>query len=296
MTYSIVARDPETGEVGVAVQSHWFSVGPIVPWAEAGVGGVATQAFVEPAHGPGGLERLRAGRTAQEALEELLSADEQAAHRQVAIVDARGGVAAHTGEMCIREAGHVLGDGFSAQANMMAGGTVWGAMARAFEEADGDLAARLVGALEAAEGEGGDVRGRQSAAILVVRAEGTDRPWIDRSVDLRVEDHPDPVAELRRLLGLRRAYDRMNEGDELSVLGDLTAALARYAEAEALAPGSPEPVFWHGVMLASAGRVEEAREVLRDVLAVPRWAELLRRLPEVDLLPQDALRALLEER
>ena len=211
-TYSIVARDAQTGELGVAVQSHWFSVGSVVSWAQSGVGAVATQSIAEIAHGPGALERLAAGGGAQAALAELLAADEQARFRQVAVIDARGEVAVHTGESCIPFAGHEVGEDFSCQANMMASETVWPAMARAFREAEGDLAERMVAALDAAETEGGDVRGRQSAALVVVGAEG--EPWRKR-FELRVEDHPDPLVELRRVLGVARAYELASEGDEL---------------------------------------------------------------------------------
>lgn len=222
-TYSIVARDPATGEMGVAVQSHWFSVGAIVPWAEAGVGAVATQSFVEPSYGPLGLALMRAGRSAPEALKALVSTDAGEAVRQVAMVDAEGRVAAHTGANAIFAAGHREGEGYSTQANMMENATVWDAMARAFESAEGDLAERLLAALEAAEGEGGDLRGRQSAAIVVVSATSTGKPWVDRKFDLRVEDHPTPVPELRRLVRLQRAYNALNEGDGLVTAGDWLA-------------------------------------------------------------------------
>ena len=197
-TYSIVARDPATGNFGVAVQSHWFQVGAAVPWAEAGVGAVATQSFVRIDYGPLGLSLMRAGRSADEALQSLLATDAQRDVRQVAMVDRGGAVAAWTGPKCIQAAGHATGKGYSVQANLMDRPTVWPAMARAYESADGDFAARLLAALEAAEREGGDIRGRQSAALLIVRAESTGRPWEDRLVDLRVDDHAAPLPELRR--------------------------------------------------------------------------------------------------
>jgi uncharacterized Ntn-hydrolase superfamily protein len=208
MTYSIVARDPVTGEMGVAVQSCYFSVGTVVPWAEAGVGVVATQSFVDPSYGPLGLELLRRGKSAPEALPALVAVDPEAAHRQVAMIDSTGRVAVHTGSQCIPAAGHCLGEQVSAQANLMRKDTVWGAMIAAFTKTVGDLAARLLAALEAAEEQGGDLRGRQSVAMLIVAARATGKPWIDRVVDLRVEDHPDPVNELKRLLELKRAQDR----------------------------------------------------------------------------------------
>lgn len=290
-TYSIVARDSVTGQLGVAVQSHWFSVGALVPWAEAGVGAVATQSFVEPSYGPLGLELMRLGRRAEEALQALTSTDEGRDVRQVAMIDASGRVAAHTGALCITAAGHHTGAQYSVQANLMENSTVWDAMARAYEAAEGDLAARLLAALEAAEGEGGDIRGRQSAALLVVSGEPTGVPWRDRLFDLRIEDHPDPVAELRRLVDLQRVYLKLNEGDEAWTRGDVEGAMAAYSEAGALAPDGAtngEAAFWIGVTLAGDGRADEAVPYLRRAHAQdPRWAELVGRLPASGLLPDD---------
>lgn len=290
-TYSIVARDSATGQLGVAVQSHWFSVGPIVPWAEAGVGAVATQSFVEPAYGPLGLALMRAGKSAEEALRALLAADPHPEVRQVAMVDARGQVAVHTGAKAIEAAGHRTGRGYSVQANLMLRPTVPDAMARAYESARGDLAERLLAALEAAEAEGGDIRGRQSAAILVVSGTPSGRPWADRIFDLRVEDHPHPVRELRRLVHLARAYQHMNAGDEAVTRGDVAAAIREYAAAEAMVPDSAtngEMVFWHAVMLTNAGRVDEALPLFRRAFAQdPNWVELVRRLPRAGQLPDD---------
>jgi uncharacterized Ntn-hydrolase superfamily protein len=275
-TYSIVARDPETGAVGVAVQSHWFSVGSLVSWVEPGVGAVATQANVEVAYGPRVLALLRDGRPAAEALAELTAADALASVRQVAVVDAAGRVAAHTGAGCMPCAGHATGDGFSCQANMMAAAEVWPAMAGAFAAAGGSLPRRLLAALDAAEAAGGDVRGRQSAALLVAPATG--EPW-QRIVDLRVEDHPDPLAELRRLLGLHDAYVLAGEGDRLSGEGRLGEAADRYVAASDLAPESVELAFWAGLSLVARG--EEERGVARVRQAIERhagWAQLLRGL------------------
>ncbi len=290
-TYSIVARDVATGEMGVAVQSHWFSVGPIVPWAEAGVGAVATQSLVDPAYGPLGLELMRMGRTAPEALQALVSTDKGAEVRQVAMVDALGNVAAHTGSRAIREAGHHIGVQYSVQANLMEKSTVWGAMAKAYEEAEGDLADRMLAALEAAEKEGGDIRGRQSAAILIVSATSTGRPWIDRTFDLRVEDHPDPVGELRRLVHLQRAYLKLNEGDEWVAREDIARAMNSYLEATSVVPDSAtngEAPFWVGITLADTDRAEEAIPYLRRAYRQDtRWAEVVRRLPASGLLPDD---------
>ena len=288
-TYSIVARDSVTGDLGVAVQSHWFSVGPVVPWAEAGVGVVATQSLVDVSYGPLGLEMLRAGKSAEEALQGLLAADEGRELRQVAIVDAEGHVAAHTGKRCIAQAGHVTGAGFSAQANLMLRDTVWGAMAKAYTTTKGDLAARLLAALEAAQAEGGDIRGKQSAALVVVRAHSTGRLWEDRLVDLRIDDHPDPVAEMKRLLQLQRAYAHMNAGDLAMEKNDVEGAVREYGAAEALAPGNAEMLFWHAVTLAGAGKVEAAKPILARVYGMDaNWRTLVERLPRSGLLPDDA--------
>ena len=290
-TYSIVARDPETGQLGVAVQSHWFSVGPIVPWAEAGVGAVATQSFVDPSYGPMGIELMRSGRSAGQALWALVSSDPDSAVRQVAMVDANGSVAAHTGSLCIHAAGHRTGAQFSVQANLMDKETVWPAMEKAYRESEGDLADRLLSALEAAEKEGGDIRGRQSAAILIVSPVNTGRPWADRLFDLRVEDDPDPVGELRRLVQLQRAYLAMNEGDEWVTKGDLDHALEAYRRACEFVPDEAtngEAPFWVGVTLADNGRIDEAIDYLRRAQAQdPNWARLLPRLPGSKLLPSD---------
>ena len=291
MTYSIVARDPLSGQLGVAVQSHYFSVGPIVPWARAGGGAVATQSLVEPAHGPNGLRLMGEGLGAPQALAELIAADEGRAVRQVAMVDAHGAVAVHTGDKCIPAAGHATGDGFSCQANMMLEHTVWGAMAEAFSSSPGDLAARLLAALQAAEAEGGDIRGRQSAAMLVVEAADTGRPWPsgDVVVDLRVEDHPEPLVELERLLGLQRAFAHAEEFDRRIESGDTSGAWEEISAAERLAPGNVELQFWKAVTLAEQGREAEAREILVGVYSSdPHWAELLRRLPGVGLGPRDS--------
>ncbi len=277
-TYSIVARDPETGELGVAVQSHWFSVGSVVSWAQPGVGAVATQSIAEIAHGPRALERLSAGQGAEAALTELLAADEQARFRQVAVVDGKGEVAVRTGAGCIPFAGHEVGEEFSCQANMMASETVWPAMAAAFRAASGDLAERMAAALDAAEAEGGDVRGRQSAALVVVGAEG--EPWRKR-FDLRVEDHPDPLAELRRVLGVARAYELASEGDELVGEGRHEEAAERYAAALELAPDNDELLFFAGVAAIHGGASDQAIERVRRAMAAnPGWAQLMPRLSE----------------
>jgi uncharacterized Ntn-hydrolase superfamily protein len=288
VTYSIVARDDGSGELGVAVQSHYFGVGSLVSWAEAGVGAIATQSVADPAYGTRGLDLMRAGASAPEALHRLLAEDRQERVRQVAFIDRHGRVATHTGARCIREAGHRVADGVSAQANIMERSTVPDAMVATFRSADGDLAERLVQALEAAEGEGGDLRGRQSAALVVVAPRATGRPTEDTLFDLRVDDHPDPVAELRRLLGLSRAYERVDRGDEQAAGGEVEAALAEYSAAHAEQPDNAELAFWHGVALAANGREQEARSLLDQAYAHGEgWRELLRRLPEAGLFPDD---------
>ncbi len=287
-TFSIVARDPATGDLGVAVQSHWFSVGSRVIWAEAGVGAVATQSFTDPTYGRLGLELMKAGKSAPEALKALLAADPEREVRQVAMVDMQGRVATHTGSLCIEAAGHAQGEGFSVQANMMGKATVWPAMAQAYRTASGDLADRLLAALRAAQAEGGDFRGMQSAAILVVKAKPSAQPWADRTFDLRVEDSPDPLGELARLVKLQRAYTLMNEGDDLVSRNDWGGALKAYDAAAKLAPQIPELPFWAAVALVNAGRVAEAEPILREVFRKePQWREALRRLARVKQLPAD---------
>lgn len=283
VTYSIVARDKQTGELGVAVQSHYFQVGPVVPWALAGVGAVATQSQVNVSYGPLGLEMLQAGLTAEQALKALTAGDAIAEVRQCAIVDAAGNVAAHTGAKCIPAAGHRLGDAFSCQANLMEKDTVWAAMAEAFESTDGSLAERMMAALEAAEVEGGDIRGRQSAAMLVVSGTSTGRLWDDRLIDLRVEDSPEPLIELRRLIRIKRAYAADSEADRLDEAGDAAAANAKRTEAFELAPENVELRFWAGLAMATSGDLDGGCNLIREaVRQEPRWLETVRRLAIVD--------------
>ncbi len=264
MTYSIVARDPETGQLGVAVQTGTFGVGTVVPWAEAGVGAVATQSITDPSYGPFGLELMKAGRSAEEALAGLVAADAKQRFRQVGVVDSEGRAAAHTGDGCIRECGHLLGDGFTVQANMMAQATVWPAMAAAYEGASGSLARRLLAALEAAEAEGGDFRGPQSAAILVVQADPTGFPWKGRVSNLRVDDHVDPLGELRRLLDREEDY-RADRLDHLPEKDRIWVAAERAAK-----DGDPA----------------RARELLQPLFALhPNWRDAVRAAGEYGEFP-----------
>jgi uncharacterized Ntn-hydrolase superfamily protein len=316
-TFSIVARDSATGEMGVAVESHWFAVGAEVTWGEAGVGVVATQSFIDPGYGPLGLDLLRAGKSADQALHALLVADPDVSARQVAIVDAQGRSACYTGSKAIPEAGcHVggreaegngktakrvrtealtglaemifAGKGYSTQANLMAKDTVWGAMANAYETTKGDLTDRLIAALQAAQAAGGDIRGKQSAAILVVKGKSTGKPWADKVVDLRVDDAQDPIGELKRLVKYHRAYDHMENGDACSTKKDWKCAVKEYGEAEKLLPEQVEIVFWHAVTLVSSGQVEQSLPLFQRVFAMePNYVELVGRLPAADLLPND---------
>ena len=287
-TFSIVARDPATGELGVAVQSHWFSVGSIVPWAEAGVGAVATQSFVDPSYGKLGLELMRTGKTGPEALQSLLAGDAGRDVRQVAMIDAQGRVDAWTGKNDIYAAGHFVGKDFSVQANLMLNDEVWPAMARAFENTKGDLADRMLAALDAAQAVGGDIRGRQSAAIVVVTGKPTGQSWKDRTFDLRVDDSSEPLAELRRLVTLQRAYNHMNAGDLAVEKKDNEGALREYSAAETLVPDNAEMIYWHAVALANMGRVDESLPLFRKVFAIDKnWATLTPRLPKSGLLPND---------
>jgi uncharacterized Ntn-hydrolase superfamily protein len=292
-TYSIVARDPLTGEMGVAVQSNYFSVGTRVSWAAPGVGAIATQSIIEVSYGPQGLDLLSRGLSASEALAQLVALDPGAALRQVGVVDSQGRVAAHTGAACVSACAHQLGEGFSVQGNMLASDAVWQAMGAAYAGAAGDLADRLLAALDAAEREGGDVRGARSAALLVVGGDVPGKPWEGRLVDLHVEDDARPLAELRRLLTLRRAYGLFEEARSTFGSGDLDGALALVSQARALHPGDIQFAFWTGVALANAGRPGDARAWLDEAFAASdAWRELARRLRAVGIFSGDP--ALLE--
>lgn len=285
-TFSIVARDPKTGEMAVAVQSHWFSVGTSVSWGEAGVGVVATQSFTNKSFGMRGLALLKSGKTAQQALDELLSTDEGKAVRQVAILDAKGNVAAHTGDKCVDYAGHIMGKEFSVQANMMLNEKVWPAMAKAFEQsASLPLAERVLAALNAAQAAGGDIRGKQSAALLVVRGQATNAPWNDRLIDLRVDDNAAPLQELGRLLRLHRAYNHMNAGDLAVEKNDMPGAMREYQTAEQMFPDNLEMRYWHAITLANNKQVPAALKLLQPIFRQePDWRILTARLPKVGLL------------
>ena len=284
------------------MQSHYFGTGVAVPWLEAGVGAVATQSFVDISYGPLGLALMKAGKSPTEALAGLLAADAQAERRQVAMIDVHGNVATHTGARCIAFAGHRIGAGYSVQANLMLRETVCDAMAEAYEQTRGDLAERMMAALEAAENEGGDIRGRQSAAMAVVNAASSGRPWQDRQIDLRVDDHAEPLVELRRLLTVRRAYDGWNAAGDILRGKDINAAdvalaVARFVETPDLMPTNPEGAFWFGCSLVNAGQVDAALPYFARVFAVqPVWRELTPRLAAVGLLPdnQETLRRIIE--
>ena len=285
MTYSIVALDRDTGELGVAVQTYWFGVGSIVPWVEPGVGAVATQSFAEPSYGPKGLDLMRSGRDAPGALSEILEEDEGRESRQVAFVDANGTVAAHSGSGCVRAYGNIAGDAVSCQANMMERDTVWDAMLSAYASTSGDLAARMMAALRAAEGEGGDMRGRQSAAMLIAPGEG--KPW-DRSIDIRVDDSPEPLDELERLLHLDRAWRALGEAGDLPDKGDFEGAMKLYETALEMEPGDPQIAFWAANFFAMFGETDRPKALYEFARSKdPRWAEYLRRISEIGLFPAD---------
>jgi uncharacterized Ntn-hydrolase superfamily protein len=278
-TYSIVAFDQETGDMGVAVQSHWFSVGTIVSWGEAGVGVIATQSFVNASFGPRGLELLKQAKTPQEVVDELIASDDGREFRQLAVLDAKGNAASFTGKNCIQPAGNIVGDGFSVQANLMSNDKIWPAMAEAFKKSKGPLAERMLAALEAAENAGGDIRGRQSAALLVVRGKSTGKIWEDKLVDLRVDDSPEPLVELSRLLKVHRAYEHMNNGDLAVEKNDMEEAMQEYSTAMEMFPENLEMKYWTAITLANNGRFNEALPMLKDIFNKDKnWKALTPRL------------------
>jgi len=285
-TYSIVARDTKTGEMGVGVQSHYFSVGSIVSWGESGVGVVATQSLVNASFGLRGLELLKQGKSPNEALDFLISEDEGRDVRQVAILDAQGRVATHTGSKCIIHAGHITGENFSVQANMMLTDKVWSAMAKSFESSTNlPLAERIIKTMEAGESVGGDIRGKQSAAILIVGGKEANNKWEDKIIDLRVEDHNKPVKELERLLKLYRAYKHMDKGDLAMEHEDMESALNEYDSALNMFPNNLEMKFWTAVTLANNEKIKEASIIFKEVFKKDNnWRLLAERLPESELL------------
>lgn len=294
-TYSIVAFDPEAEQLGVGVQSHYFGVGRMVPWAEYGVGAVATQSFSEYSYGPLGLDLMRAGKTAEQALDSLLASDSLRELRQVAMIDANGKAATHTGKKCIQGAGHHVGDNYSAQANLMLTETVWDVMAEAYENAKGNLAERIMVSLEAAEAEGGDIRGKQSVAILVVSKKRAGNKSSAPLIRLHVEDHTDPLGEMRRLLKYTNAYQHQAEAAEMLEAENLDdekvkEANEAFAKAVALMPPdiNPELVFWHAVSLVEAKRVDEALPLFKQVFEIDsNWRDLVLRLVPSEVLPDD---------
>lgn len=285
-TFSIVARDSVTGEMAVGVQSHWFSVGTAVPWGEAGVGVVATQSFVNKSYGIKGLELIKKGKTAPEALKELLAADEGREVRQVAMIDAKGNVNAFTGKNCIDYAGNIVGKNYSVQSNMMLTDKVNAAMSKAFEESEGKpLAERVLIALEAAQTAGGDIRGKQSAAILVVAGKSTGQPWNERLIDLRIDDNNKPLVELKRLLRLYRAYEHMDKGDLATEKNDMKLAMEEYGAAMKMFPENLEMQYWTAITLANNKKIAEASKLLQKIYKKDaNWRELTKRLPKVNLL------------
>lgn len=284
-TYSIVAIDETTGEMGVAVQSHWFSVGSLVIYGEAGVGVVATQSLVNPAYGPRGLALMKQGLKPQQALEVLLANDEGQAYRQVAMLNNEGLTATHTGKLCIDEAGHKRGKNYSVQANMMLKNTVVDAMARAFENSTGKLEDRLMAALKVAEREQGDIRGQQSAALLIVNAEATGNSWQDTKMELRVEDSNNPIEELERLVQVHKAYDFMNKGDLAMEHGDSKTAEEMYLKAQQMFPDNLEMKYWYAINLLNNNGVEKALPLLKSIFkSDDNWRILTSRLVKSKLL------------
>ena len=284
-TYSIVARDTVTGNIGVAVQSHWFSVGSVVTYGKAGVGVVATQSLVNPSYGPKGLALMAEGLSPQQALNVLIENDHGEMYRQVAFLNAKGDVATHTGSSCIEMAGHKQGKNFSVQANMMLNNTVWDAMANAFETTQGNFSERILASLKAAEGEKGDIRGRQSAAILIVKGEATGNSWEDIVMDLRVEDHNNPIEELERLVKIHSAYDYMNKGDLAMEAGDSKKAETLYLNAQKLFPENLEMQYWYAINLLNNKDFEKAHPILKSIFKKDKnWKTLTSRLVKSKLL------------
>lgn len=285
-TYSIVARDPATGHLGVAVQSYHFSVGSLSPYAQAGVGAVTIQAFAKLYYGSDGLRLMHEGARADATLEALLARDHHSDYRQVAVVDRHGGAAAHTGRLCVPAAGHHIGDGYACQGNMLAREDTWHRMAEAFEGAEGPLHDRMVRALEAGDGMGGDLRGKRSAALIVVNPEYTGDPEADVTFDLRVEDDDEPLAELKRLICLKTAFHHNGQGAHFLRHGQYEAAVAEFSKAESLAPNRQELVFWRAVALLNAGHADEAESLFRRLFQCSEsWRQMVERIAQAGFLP-----------
>lgn len=285
-TFSILARDAETGDMAVGVQSHWFSVGTSVPWAKSGVGVVATQSFVDKRYGYEGIELLKKKHTPEEALNTLLEQDKNSAYRQVALLNTKGEIAVHTGEKCVAAAGHKVGDNFVVQANMMLNDSVVERMYQAFAlNSHLPLPERIIATMHAAQETGGDIRGKQSAALIVVAGEKPENPWDDRLIDLRVDDHQNPIEELGRLLNTHRAYEYMSEGDTAMENKDPEAALIAYEKSEKLLPNNLEMKFWKSVAIVNSGNVKKAVPLFERIFSIDKsWQNLLKRLPEAGLL------------
>jgi uncharacterized Ntn-hydrolase superfamily protein len=289
-TFSIVARDSITGDMAVGVQSHWFSVGTVVSYGKAGVGVVATQSFVDKSYGPNGLRLMAENTPANEVLATLLSRDSGREVRQVAMIDHNGIVAAHTGKKCIDFTNHIVGENFSVQSNMMLNNKVCIAMANAFKASYGQpLANRVLAALKGGQAAGGDIRGKQSAVILVVSGNRDIEEWNERLVDLRVDDSPEPIKELDRLLRLHNAYDHMNNGDLAVEKYDMTKAMNEYNTAMKMFPENLEMQYWTAITLANNKQIDKAVIMLQKIYRQDaNWRELTKRLPKVNLLTVSA--------
>lgn len=284
-TYSIVAYDFAAGDLGVAVQSRYFSVGSVVPWAEAGVGAIATQSFVNVSYGPRGLELLKKGLTAKEVVEKLVGEDEGREYRQLGVVDARGNAASYTGSKCLEWAGGKTGEGYAAQGNILANENVVEAMAEAYKSTRGSLAERLVAALDAGENAGGDARGRQSAALLVVKKDAGRGGYGDRFIDLRVEDHPDPVNELKRLLKLHRVYYLIDEAEAKFTRGVFEEAVADITEALKINPDCDDAYLDLGLIYLRARRFREALEAFKKAVDInPKIVMVIKQIPKLGIV------------
>ena len=287
-TFSIVAFDPSTKDLGVAVQSRYFSVGSVVPWAEADVGAVATQSFVNVSYGPRGLQLLKEGFTVDEVIARLTKDDEEKEYRQLGIIDSRGEAHAFTGQKCLEWAGSKVGENYAAQGNILAGKQVVQDMGREFESTKGDLAERLVAALKGGETAGGDARGRQSAALLVVRRNLGRGGYGDKYIDLRIEDHPNPIVELKRLLNLHRVYSLIDDGEDKLTKGDLKTALAALKKAVSLNPNIDDAQVDLGIVNLKLGKKNEAANAFDRALRLnPKMKTLIKQLPNVGLIKPD---------